>query len=140
MDTDVAERKSPYSYESLDDNRAFQDEGVFPLKKGTYHIYHRLDGKLVAVGVLDLLTNCVNSAYFIYDPDYKFLNLGIVGALREIEYIKLVRSLNSDKFKWYLLGDMVPTCSKVNYKLTYQPGTILCPRTKKPVLYDKLKD
>ena len=54
-------------------------------------MYHRLDGKLVAVGVLDLLSNYVNSGYFIYDPEYKFLNLGIVGALRELEYINLVR-------------------------------------------------
>ena len=39
-----------------------------------------------------------------------------------------------------LFGDMVPTCNKVNYKLNYKPGTILCPRTKNPVLYDNVKD
>ena len=94
LDTEIAESSSPYTYHSLDDNRPFKDEGIFPQKKGTYHLYHRLDGKLVAVGVLDLLDSYVNSGYFIYDPDYKFLNLGVVGALRELEYIRLVRSLN----------------------------------------------
>lgn len=101
-------------------------------------MYHRLDGKLVAVGVLDLLSNYVNSGYFIYDPDYKFLNLGIMGALREIEYIRLVRQANPNKYQWYQLGDMVSTCSKVNYKLSYKPGTVLCPRTKKSVLFEKV--
>jgi arginyl-tRNA---protein transferase len=47
-------------------------------------MYHRLDGKLVAVGNLDLLQESLNSGYFIYDPDYKFLNLGVIGALREV--------------------------------------------------------
>jgi len=54
-------------------------------------MYHRLDGRLVAVGVLDLLTNYVNSCYFLYDPEFKFLNLGVIGALREIEYINFVK-------------------------------------------------
>lgn len=80
-------------------------------------MYHRLDGKLVAVGVLDILNEHLNSGYFIYDPDFKFLNLGVIGALREIEYAKRMRRLNKTKFEWYVLGDLVPTCPKVNYKL-----------------------
>jgi arginyl-tRNA--protein-N-Asp/Glu arginylyltransferase len=54
-------------------------------------MYHRLNGKLVAVGNLDFLYNNVNSGYFIYDPDFKFLNLGVIGALRELEFIKKQR-------------------------------------------------
>ncbi len=80
-------------------------------------MYHRLDGKLVAVGNLDLLQKCVNSGYFIYDPDYKFLNLGVIGAIREVEYIRKIRKLYASNFMWYILGDFVPVCPKVNYKL-----------------------
>lgn len=81
-------------------------------------MYHRLDGKLVAVGVLDILTEFMNSAYFIYDPDYKFLNLGVIGAIRELEYMSLVRKThNSNMFKWYQLGELNIRCPKVNYKL-----------------------
>ena len=54
-------------------------------------MYHRLDGRLVAIGVLDILENFMNSAYFIYDPEFKFLNLGVVGAIREIEYMNKMR-------------------------------------------------
>jgi len=54
-------------------------------------MYHRLNGKLVAVGALDILKDHLNSAYFIYDPEYRFLNLGTVGALRELEYCRKFR-------------------------------------------------
>ena len=83
------------------DHREFKDEGVFPETQGTYHMYHRLDGRLVAVGVLDILSVYMNSAYFIYDPEFKFLNLGVVGAIREIEYMNKIREEFNPKLKWY---------------------------------------
>ena len=98
FEPEFADSTSLFTYRGLDDMRVFKDEGVFPKAKGTYHMYHRLNGKLVAVGDLDLLNNYVNSAYFIYDPDYKFLNLGVMGALRELEYLRLVRSLDNNKY------------------------------------------
>lgn len=113
---------------------ATEDHGVYLKKKGTYFMCHRLDGKLVAVGSLDICKEYVDSAYFIYDPDYKFLNLGIIGALREIEYMRMTGK------RWYVLGDMIVNCPKVNYKLQYKPGYVPCPRTKKHVRYDDVKD
>lgn len=71
--------------------RKFQDEGLYPQQKGTYHIYHRIDGRLVAVGVIDILSKYLNSAYFIYDPEFNFLNLGVVGAIREIEFMHMAK-------------------------------------------------
>jgi arginine-tRNA-protein transferase len=35
-------------------------------KLGSYHQCYRLDGRLVAVGVLDLLPQCVSAVYFMY--------------------------------------------------------------------------
>ena len=32
---------------------------------GSYHHCYRLDGRLVAIGVLDLLPNCVSSVYLV---------------------------------------------------------------------------
>ena len=54
-------------------------------------MYHRIDGKLVAVGIIDICTTVLNSAYFIYDPDYRHYNLGVVGAVIEIEYMRMVK-------------------------------------------------
>lgn len=42
--------------------------------------------------------------------------------------------------QFYMLGDIVPTCPKVNYKMNYQPGFVQCPRTKKEMPYSEVKD
>ena len=49
---------------------------------GAYHLWYLLDDKLIAVGVVDLLTKCLSAKYFFYDPDYNFLSLGTYSALR----------------------------------------------------------
>ncbi|GBM99589.1 Arginyl-tRNA--protein transferase 1 [Araneus ventricosus] len=49
---------------------------------GSYHQQYWLDGKLIAVAVLDILPYCLSSVYFYYDPDYSFLSLGTYAALR----------------------------------------------------------
>lgn len=41
-----------------------------------------IDGKLLAVGVIDILPTCLSSVYFFYDPDYSHLSLGTYGSLR----------------------------------------------------------
>ncbi|KAL8841617.1 MAG: hypothetical protein Q9170_000831 [Blastenia crenularia] len=53
-------------------------------KLGSYHQCYRLDGRLVAVGVLDLLPGCVSSVYLIYHQDVKEWYFGKLSALREI--------------------------------------------------------
>ena len=37
----------------IDTHRSFKDEGIYP-GLGGFHMYHRIDGKLVAVGVIDI--------------------------------------------------------------------------------------
>lgn len=54
------------------------------LKYGSYHQCYRLDGELIAIGVLDLLPNCVSSVYFLYKPDLQKHGMGKLAALREI--------------------------------------------------------
>ena len=49
---------------------------------GSFHQQYWLNGKLIAVGVIDILPKCVSSVYFFYDPDYNFLSLGTYGSLR----------------------------------------------------------
>jgi len=99
--------------------REFEDEGVFPPCQGTYHMYHRIDGVLVAIGVIDILKTFLNSCYFIQHPDYMFLHMGVVGAIREVEYMRMIRNDHNPDLRYYQLGEMVPNCPKVNYKLHY---------------------
>ncbi|GFO24301.1 Arginyl-tRNA--protein transferase 1, partial [Plakobranchus ocellatus] len=49
---------------------------------GSFHQQYWLDGKIVAVGVVDILPTCLSSVYLYYDPDYSFLGLGVYSALR----------------------------------------------------------
>ena len=107
---------------------------------GSWHMHHRIDGKLVAVGVNDVTNTVMNSQYFIYDPDYSFLYLGVVGAIHEIEYMRMVRKKFNKNLLWYELGETVLNCPKVNYKLSYKPGILLCPKTHEKVPYEKVKD
>ena len=117
----------------------WKDEGIYPEALGSYHMYHRIDGKLVAVGVIDISNRYLKTGYFIYDPDYKFLNLGVIGAIRELEYMQLIIRDHNPSMTFYQLGTMVPHCPKVNYKLKYQPGTVICPRTKVDLYWNDIK-
>lgn len=69
-------------------------------------MYHRIDGKLVAVGVIDICSKYLNSAYFIYDPDYSKLSLGVVGAIKEMEYMRLIKSKYNTNLQYYHLGEL----------------------------------
>ena len=49
---------------------------------GSFHEHFILDGKIIAVGVIDILPSCISSVYLYYDPEYSFLSLGTYSALR----------------------------------------------------------
>jgi len=100
--------------------------GPFSKGYGSYHQQYRLNGKLIAVGVIDVLNHCVSSVYFFYDPEYDFLNLGTYSALREIA---LTREINKEdsQIRWYYLGYYTHECVKMRYKGQYRPSYLLCP-------------
>lgn len=53
-------RVAPINFASVDEGREFKDEGVYP-GKGSFHYYHRIDGKLVAMGVNDITNSILNA-------------------------------------------------------------------------------
>jgi arginine-tRNA-protein transferase len=82
-------------------------------------MYHRIDGELVAIGVIELTPTYFNSGYFIYKTKYAYLNLGVVGAMIELEYCRKLKDLWQQSLSYYHLGELVIDCPKVNYKLNY---------------------
>ncbi|XP_023347558.1 arginyl-tRNA--protein transferase 1 isoform X3 [Eurytemora carolleeae] len=86
---------------------------------GSYHQHYLLDGKIIAVGVVDILPGCVSSVYFYYNPEYSFLSLGTYSALREIEFTV------SLGLEFYYMGYYVHTCPKMRYKGSYKPSQLL---------------
>lgn len=96
---------------------------------GSFHLLHKIDGKLVALSVVDMTPTQMSSQYFIYDLKYKALSLGVVSAIHEIEYMKMVQKRFNHNFKYYVLGSVMLNSAKYVYKLNYRPGLILCPKS-----------
>ncbi|CAO3669388.1 unnamed protein product [Umbelopsis ramanniana] len=92
---------------------------------GSYHQTYRLDGKLIAMAILDILPNCVSSVYFMYDPEYAFLSLGKYSALREIALTQELEKKASKELHWYYMGYYIHSCTKMRYKGQYKPSYLL---------------
>ncbi|KAJ3191527.1 Arginyl-tRNA--protein transferase 1 [Irineochytrium annulatum] len=102
---------------------------------GSFHQKYYLDGRLIAVAVIDVLPACVSSVYFIYDPDpdIMFLSMGVYGALREIS---LIGEMKVKGLKYYYLGFYIHSCQKMRYKGQYKPSELACPLTYKWVPHE----
>lgn len=90
---------------------------------GSYHQCYRLDGTLVAVGVLDLLPQCVSAVYFMYHESMHKYNFGKLGALREIALAR------EEGYRWWYAGFYIHSCVKMRYKGDYSPQYLLDPET-----------
>ena len=98
---------------------------LYPEFYGTYNLIHRIDNKIVAVTVIDILPHMLISDYCYYDPDLSFLDLGVFTVIREIEYMKSFNSLIDNNFIYYTLGEMSETVKKLKYKGNYRPTEIM---------------
>ncbi|XP_073977548.1 arginyltransferase 1 isoform X2 [Rhodnius prolixus] len=104
----------------------YKDENGPPSGYGSFHQQYWLNGKLIAVGVIDILPKCVSSVYFFYDPDYSFLSLGTYGSLRELELVRSYAEKCPD-LKYYYMGFYIHSCPKMRYKAKLTPSYLLCP-------------
>ncbi|XP_044791083.1 arginyl-tRNA--protein transferase 1 isoform X12 [Bubalus bubalis] len=95
---------------------------------GSFHQQYWLDGKIIAVGVIDILPYCVSSVYLYYDPDYSFLSLGVYSALREIAFTRQLHE-KTPQLSYYYMGFYIHSCPKMKYKGQYRPSDLLCPET-----------
>ncbi len=92
-----------------------------PLEYGAYHQLYRLDGKLIAMAVIDILPNCVSSVYFMYNAEWERFSLGKVctspgltkwillisrqlSALRELALTKEIREAGAPGMQYLYMG------------------------------------
>jgi leucyl-tRNA---protein transferase len=75
----------------------------------------RLDGRCVAVAVVDVLGNALSAVYTFFDPALDRRSLGVNAVLAEID---IARRLGKD---WLYLGYWITECRKMNYKDAYRP-------------------
>jgi len=93
---------------------------------GSFHQMYRIDGHLVAFGVLDILPGAVSGVYFIYDPDWSALSLGKVSALRECALAFELEQMGMGRM-FYMMGYYIHNCQKMKYKAEYSPSYLLDP-------------
>lgn len=81
----------------------------------TSEVRYLLDGKLVAVSLLDFGRTAANSAYCYFDPAHAERSLGVHSVLWEIEHCRALG------MRWYYLGLWVSDCDALRYKSSYHP-------------------
>ena len=75
----------------------------------------RLDNKLIAVAVTDILTQGVSALYTFFDPELKSRSLGTFAILWQIHHAKLLNK------PYIYLGYWIKECTKMQYKNKFQP-------------------
>ncbi|KAK9829603.1 hypothetical protein WJX72_006827 [[Myrmecia] bisecta] len=96
-----------------------------PCGFGTFHQQYWIDGRLVAVGVIDVLPNCLSSKYFFWDPEFAPLALGKFSALKEIGWVTQAACC-CPSLHYYYMGYYIHSCPKMRYKADYEPSDLLC--------------
>jgi arginyl-tRNA--protein-N-Asp/Glu arginylyltransferase len=81
----------------------------------TRFICFRLDQKLLAVAVVDLLPKGVSAIYTFFDPTYEIRSLGRLAVLWQIRWAQ------SQDMDFVYLGYWIKDCQKMAYKAEYRP-------------------
>jgi arginine-tRNA-protein transferase len=84
-----------------------------------HEFQYREDGRLVAIGLVDVTPQTLSSVYFFHDPDYRSLSLGTWSVLQEIEYAR------AHGRQWLHMGFYIRECQSMNYKNRFSPHQIL---------------
>lgn len=80
-----------------------------------YEFLYYHDGRLIGVGLVDVLREGVSAVYFYYDPDFRHLSPGVFNVLTQIEVAK------KNHIPYLYLGYMVKENQSLKYKERYQP-------------------
>lgn len=81
----------------------------------TREIRYLVDGRLIAVSILDVGRRGASSVYHYFDPDESRRSMGVYSALKELAWCR------EAGLEWYYLGFYVEACRHLAYKATYWP-------------------
>ncbi|THH33666.1 hypothetical protein EUX98_g547 [Antrodiella citrinella] len=130
------EEKEPGSFQRFLIDSSLQNEDIpysqspppgLPKQYGSYHQLYRLDGKLIAMGVIDILPACVSSVYFMYEKEWERLSMGKMSALREISLVNEIRAAGVPGMEYLYMGFYIHSCQKMRYKGEYAPSYLADP-------------
>lgn len=120
--------KSEHSYCEHTVNTPTAYETVGGVECGTFHQLYRLDGQLVAIGIIDIIPKGIVSIYMWYSlvKEVSKYSFGVYSALKEIELVKELSRKNPE-MKYYYLQGWNGNNKKLNYKANYEPEDFFCP-------------
>ncbi|KAF8076278.1 arginine-tRNA-protein transferase [Lyophyllum atratum] len=121
VDSPLLEEQIPYTTTSPPSH--------LPRKYGAYHQLYRLDGQLIAMGVIDILPHCVSSVYFMYDVAWEEFSLGKLSAMREISLVREMHQAGAPQMNFLYMGFYIHSCQKMRYKGEYSPSFLADPET-----------
>ena len=93
----------------------------------TQFVEFRLDGRLMAIAVTDVLPDALSAVYTFYEPDQSARGLGTLGILSQVS---LARDAGLD---YLYLGFWLDAHPKMDYKKTFRPLEALTGRHWLPV-------
>ncbi|MEM1188077.1 MAG: arginyltransferase [Pseudomonadota bacterium] len=85
----------------------------------TEYLQFRVEGRLVAVAVVDVMIDGLSAIYTFYDPDEDARGLGRYAILWQIQRCR------SEGLPFVYLGYWIRNCRKMAYKADYQPLEVL---------------
>lgn len=120
--------KSEHSYCEHTVNTPTAHQTVNGVECGTFHQLYRLDGQLVAIGIIDVIPKGIVSIYMWYslNKEVSKYSFGVYSALKEIELVRELSRKNPD-MKYYYLQGWNGNNKKLNYKANYEPEEFYCP-------------
>ena len=104
-----------------------QNETIDGIEYGSFHQLYRLDGKLVAVSLIDVVPKGIVSLYMWYslEKEVSKYSLGVYSALKEIEFVRELSKKNPE-MKYYYLQGWNENNKKLAYKANYSPESFYC--------------
>ena len=121
-------QKSEFSYCEHVVDSPIAHQTIDGVEYGTFHQLYRLDGKVVAVGIVDVVPKGMVSIYMWYDVSKEVAkhSFGVYSALKEIEMVQK-RNSEDPSVQYYYLQGWNPNNQKLSYKANYQPEEYYCP-------------
>ncbi len=88
---------------------------IIQCSENTFFVEFHQSDRLVAVAVVDELTNALSAVYTFYDPDCRHLNLGTLAVLWQVAHAKRMG------LDFVYLGYWIAACAKMRYKSRFRP-------------------
>lgn len=115
----VAYQREKHAREYETDVSSLADFLYNPVVTAMEFCYREPGGKLVAVGICDVIDDVLSTVYCYYDATDRRRGLGIYTALYELEYAK------QQQLAYYYMGYLVNGCQAMFYKASFRPCEVL---------------